>query len=128
MRTVVSSSGHPETLARLLAAVERRGLKLFAQFDHTAAAQEVGLEMAPEVVVVFGNARAGTPLMLGDPRIGIEFPLRMLVWDAGEETLVGHKDPRELARSYDVGSHGATLEAMSSLLEELAREAAGETG
>jgi uncharacterized protein (DUF302 family) len=124
MRTVKSSSPHGETLRRLLGAIERRGLKLFAQFDHAAAAREVGMELPNEVVVVFGNPRAGTPLMQQDPRIGIEFPLRLLVWDDGDGTHVGLNDPRRLADHYDVAAGAAPLEAQSSLLDELAQEAA----
>jgi uncharacterized protein (DUF302 family) len=124
VQTVVSSSGHAETLRRLLGAITGHGLTVFAQFDHAAGAREVGLEMADEVAIAFGNPRSGTPLMQADPRIGIELPLRMLVWDAGGETLVGYNDPRDLARSYDVGSEASRLEAMASLLDGLAHEAA----
>jgi uncharacterized protein (DUF302 family) len=62
--------------------------------------------------------------MQQDPRIGIELPLRMLVWDDGDETRVGFNDPRILSDLYDVPSQGATLEAMFSLLDQLAQEAA----
>ncbi len=123
MLTGPSVHDHADTLAKLLGAITRRGLEVFAQFDHAAAAREVGLELAPEVVVVFGNPRAGTPLMQGDPRVGIELPLRMLVWEADGVTVVGYNDPAELAGSYAVGDQLATLEAMSRLLADLAREA-----
>jgi uncharacterized protein (DUF302 family) len=126
MRTVASSSGHGETLNRLLDAIARRGLRVFAQIDHAAAAREIGMDLGEEVVVMFGNPRAGTPLMRADPRIGIELPLRMLVWDSGDETMVGYNDPRDLADVYEVAPRAATLEAMSSLLDELAHEAAAE--
>lgn len=126
MRTVVSSSGHAETLIRLLDAITRRGLTVFAQIDHAAAAHEVGMELADEVVVVFGNPRAGTPLMQADPRIGIELPLRLLVWDDSGQTIVGYNDPRDLSSFYDVTALAATLEAMSSLLDQLAHEAAAQ--
>lgn len=122
MRTATSSAGHAETLERLLAALDRRGLSVFAQIDHAAAAREVGMELAEEVVVVFGNPRGGTPLMQADPRVGIELPLRMLVWNAGEQTMVGYHDPRDLAQDYDVEAQASALEAMSSLLDELAQE------
>ncbi len=97
---------------------------VFAQIDHAAAAQGVDMDLAAEVVVVFGNPRAGTLLMQEDPRVGIELPLRMLIWDRGDAVIVGYNDPRELARSYAVSRLAATLEAMSSLLADLAREAA----
>ena len=89
MLTIVSPFGHSETLTRLLDAIARRGLSVFAQIDHAAAAREVGMDLSDEVVVVFGNPRAGTPLMQTDPRIGIELPLRMLVWDQGGQPVVG---------------------------------------
>lgn len=125
--TVVSSFGHRETLARLLDAIARRDLTVFAQIDHAASAREIGMELADEVVVVFGSPRAGTPLMQADPQIGIELPLRILVWDHGGQALVGYNDPRNLAGSYNVTTETATLDAMSSLLHVLANEAVAET-
>ena len=82
------------------------------------------MELADEVVLIFGNPRAGTPLMQEDPRIGIELPLRLLVWDSGNNTIVGYNDPRDLAHFYDITRHEATLDVMSSLLAEIAHEAA----
>jgi len=127
MLTVVSSFGHSETLTRLLDGIARRGLTVFAQIDHAAAAREIGMDLADEVVVVFGNPRAGTPLMQADARIGIELPLRMLVWDQGGQAVVGYNDPRNLADSYDLTSQVATLDAMASLLDALANDAVAET-
>jgi len=124
MRTVTSCSGYSETLSRLLEATAHRGLTVFAQIDHAEAAREVGMELADEAVVVFGNPRAGTPLMQEDPKIGIELPLRILVWNDGEQTMLGYNDPRDLSRLYQVAPRAVTLEAMSALLEELAHEAA----
>jgi uncharacterized protein (DUF302 family) len=124
MRPVTSRSGYGETLSRLLEAIAHRGLTVFAQIDHAEAAREVGMELADEAVVVFGNPRAGTPLMQEDPKIGIELPLRMLVWNDGEQTMLGFNDPRELSRLYQVAPQAVTLEAMSALLAELAHEAA----
>jgi uncharacterized protein (DUF302 family) len=124
MLTVTGSNGYADTLARLLDAIGRRGLTVFAQIDHAAAAREADMSLAPEIVVVFGNPRSGTPLMQNDPRVGIELPLRVLVWDGGGVTMIGYNDPRDLSRAYDVGEHGATLEAMAALLADLANEAA----
>jgi uncharacterized protein (DUF302 family) len=121
---VHSSTGYPETLSRLLDAIAGRGLTVFAQFDHAAAAREVDMDLPPETVVVFGNPRAGTPLMKRDPRIGIELPLRIVLWKRDEETMIGYNDPRELANVYDVGQGAPTLEAMAGLLSDLAQAAA----
>jgi uncharacterized protein (DUF302 family) len=103
--------------------MERRGLTVFARIDHAAAAREVGLDLAAEEVIIFGNPRAGTGLMQADPRIGIELPLRVLVWQGEEGVQVGYKDPRELAHDYAVQANAETLGAMFSLLAELVREA-----
>jgi uncharacterized protein (DUF302 family) len=122
--TISSSNGYAETLSRLLDSITGRGLTVFAQFDHAAAAREVDMELAPETVVVFGNPRAGTPLMKSDPRIGIELPLRIVLWESDEETMIGYNDPRELANVYDVDEGAPTLDAMAGLLSELAQAAA----
>jgi uncharacterized protein (DUF302 family) len=120
-----SSSGYAETAKRLIDAIANRGLVLFARIDHAAAARAAGLELPAEEVVIFGNPRAGTPLMRIDPRIGLELPLRLLIWEDGDGTLLGYNDPRELAARYDVDPHRATLEMMSGVLAELATEVAG---
>jgi uncharacterized protein (DUF302 family) len=120
-----SMTGYDETMSTLIASIERRGLTVFARVDHAGGARAAGLELADEEVVLFGSPRSGTPLMQDDPRIGIELPLRMLVWRSGQEVLLGHQDPRELSGIYDVASQEATLEQMATLLEALAGEAAG---
>jgi uncharacterized protein (DUF302 family) len=121
----VSRSASPfrETLAALLAAIEQRGLTVFALIDHAEGARQAGLELADETVVVFGNPRAGTLLMQDDPRIGIDLPLRILVWRSGDEVLVGHADPTEWSELYDVGEQAEILDAMAALLAQLTTEA-----
>jgi uncharacterized protein (DUF302 family) len=121
-----SASGYVETVGLLVAAVGRRGLTVFARIDHAAGAREVGLELADEEVVVFGSPRSGTPLMQSDRRVGIELPLRILIWRDGEDVLLGYRDPRELSDAYDVGEHQPTLEQMATLLEQLVAEAASQ--
>ena len=125
MLVTPSTSGYAETMRRLIAAITSRGLTVFARVDHAAAAREAGMELAAEELVVFGNPRAGTPLMQSDPRIGVELPLRLLVWEDGVGAQLGYNDPRELAGPYNVERHRATLDAMSELLAALAIEAAG---
>jgi uncharacterized protein (DUF302 family) len=120
-----SKAGYADTVSRLIEAIRNRGLTVFGQIDHAAAASEAGLELAAEEVVVFGNPRVGTPLMQSDPRVGVELPLRMLVWEDRAGTLLGYNDPLELAARYDVEQHRATLEMMSALLAALAADAAG---
>ena len=120
-----SRFGYADTLNRLIGAIKRRGLTVFGQIDHAGAARAAGLELAAEEVVLFGNPRAGTPLMQSDPRIGVELPLRMLVWEDPDGTLAGYNDPLNLAARYDVEQHRPTLEMMSALLAALAADATG---
>jgi uncharacterized protein (DUF302 family) len=69
-----------ETLARLATIIQAKGLSVFTQIDHTAAAVNVGLTMPPTVVVLFGNPKSGTPLMIASPTLAIDLPLKALVW------------------------------------------------
>jgi uncharacterized protein (DUF302 family) len=74
-----SAFGFSETLQRLRAALEAKGFAIMATIDHRAAAEAVGLEMPPTTVLVYGNPRGGTPLMLAAPDFALELPLRVLV-------------------------------------------------
>jgi uncharacterized protein (DUF302 family) len=115
-----SPHDHPETMRRLTEAVQARGLTIFARIDHAGAAHEVGLDLPDEQVLVFGNPRAGTALMQDAPEIGIELPLRMLVWADDQGVAVGYEDPRELVDRFAVSAHVSTLDAMAQLLAALA--------
>jgi uncharacterized protein (DUF302 family) len=67
------------TLERIAAAIDAAGMQVFARIDHAAAAGAVGLAMPPSTVLIYGNARAGTPLMLQTPVAALDLPLRVLV-------------------------------------------------
>jgi uncharacterized protein (DUF302 family) len=75
----VSSLGFDATLDRLVKAIERAGLTLFARIDHAAGAQNVKLAMPPTVVMIYGHATGGTPIMLAAPLAALDLPLRVLV-------------------------------------------------
>jgi uncharacterized protein (DUF302 family) len=90
-----------------------------------AGAHEAGVELDADVVLTFGNARVGTPLMQADPRVGIELPLRMLIWQDADGTHVGYLDPHELADRYALDGHRETLERQAAVLAALAAAAAG---
>ena len=124
MIVVQSASTYAETTESLIAAIERRGLSVFARIDHAAAAREAGLELEEEEVVLFGNASGGTPLMQSDRKVGIELPLRILIWRQDRVAWLAYNDLRELNGPYDWASHQPTLEQMAKLLNELTAEAA----
>ncbi len=127
MSLEVRSSPHsvPDTVERIVAALEQRGVTVFARIDHAAGARAVGLELADEQLLLFGDPRAGTLLMQEDATVGYELPLRLLVWDDGGTTKLGWRPPPELAGGYRLALHAEVLERMQGLLEQLAAAAAG---
>ena len=123
--TLRSSNGPEETMNRFEAAVRAQGLTVFAQVDHAAGAAAVGLPLRPTEVLLFGNARGGTPLMEAIQTIGIDLPLKVLVWQgAAGDTWLSYNDPAWLARRHGVGQEcDATVAAMTGLLQALATAA-----
>jgi uncharacterized protein (DUF302 family) len=111
--------------ARLREALDAHGLQLFARIDHATGARKAGVELNPNVLLIFGNTSVGTPLMQADPRVGVELPLRMLIWEDGDGTHVGYLDPRELADRYGLDGQQQTLERQAAVLDVLATAAAG---
>ena len=122
-----SSHGPTETMERLAAAVTGRGMTVLARIDHAAAAASVGMALRPTEVLIFGNPLAGTPLMQRAPTLGLDLPLRALVWqdDAGQSWLA-FNDPTWLARRHGA-DRGAEeiLGAMTDALAAVAEEATG---
>jgi uncharacterized protein (DUF302 family) len=125
MSLEVANSPHPvaATADRLVAALEGRGITVFARIDHAGGARAAGLQLPDEELLVFGDPSTGTPLMQDDPQVGYELPLRLLVWQAAGDTLVGFQPPTELAESYAVGERAELLARMTTLLEGLVAEA-----
>jgi uncharacterized protein (DUF302 family) len=112
-----------ETTERLKAELQSRGLTVFAQIDHAAGAAGVGLELRPTQVVIFGNAKGGTPLMQAAQTMGIDLPLKALVWqdDAGA-TWLSYNDPGWLAERHGVAEQTKAVTAnMSAMLAGLAK-------
>jgi uncharacterized protein (DUF302 family) len=121
----MSSHGPKETMDRLVAAVTHRGMTVLARIDHAAAAVKAGLELRPTEVVLFGNPRAGTPLMQAAQTIGIDLPLKALVWqDEGGKTWLAYNDPKWLANRHDaLVATERSLGAMTDALAAVAKEA-----
>jgi uncharacterized protein (DUF302 family) len=70
-----------ETLARLETIVQAKGLTILARIDHSGDAAKTGLKMPPTKLLIFGNAKSGTPLMIASPSVAIDLPLKALVWE-----------------------------------------------
>src|ERR1700759_2027696 len=96
--TIKSGNGPEETLNRFEAEVRARGMTVFAHIDHAAGAAAAGLSLRPTEVLIFGNAKAGTPLMEATQTIGIDLPLRALMWSAASgATWLSSNNPVWLA-------------------------------
>jgi uncharacterized protein (DUF302 family) len=112
-------------MTRLEAAVRAKGLTVFAHIDHAAGAAEVGLALRPTDLLIFGNAKGGTPLMQSAQTSGIDLPLKMLVSeDAEGVTWLSYNDPGWLAKRHGLGREvDPTVGALTAALAALAKSA-----
>ena len=102
---VKSPHSAKETMTRLEDAVTKRGLTVFARIDHAAGAAKIGKTLRPTEVLVFGNPTGGTPFMECEQSVGIDLPLKALVWeDATAQVWIGYNDPAYLAQRHGVAS------------------------
>jgi uncharacterized protein (DUF302 family) len=123
-RLVVARSPHDvaSTVERVVDALNQRDIAIFARIDHAGGARAAGLELADEVLLVFGSPAVGTALMQADPRAGIDLPLRMLVWSDGGTTAIAFRDPHELAADHALAGAGTVLDRLRGLLDQLVLE------
>lgn len=125
LTTIRSNYGPKDTMNRLEAAVAAKGMTVFARIDHAAGAAGVGLTLQPTEVLIFGNAKAGTPLMKSVQTIGIDLPLKALVWqDAAGQTWLSYNDPAWLAKRHGLsGATDAGVGLMTAALDAVAKSA-----
>jgi uncharacterized protein (DUF302 family) len=123
--TLRSSFGPEETMKRLEAEVRAKGMTVFAHIDHAAGATAVGLPLRPTDLLIFGAAKGGTPLMQSVQTIGIDLPLKALVWqDEAATTFVSYNDPGYLVQRHGLGEAAKpAAEAMSGALKAIAAKA-----
>lgn len=103
--SVKSPRSAKETMDRLEGLVKQRGLSVFARIDHAAGAAKVGKSLRPTELLIFGNPQGGTPFMECAQSVGIDLPLKALVWeDATSQVWLGYNDPVFLAQRHAVAS------------------------
>jgi uncharacterized protein (DUF302 family) len=125
LTTIKSSHGPQETMNRLDAAVKAKGMTVFARIDHSVGASAVGLSLNPTEVLIFGNAKGGTPLMQSAQTIGIDLPLKALVWqDASGDTWLSYNDPAWLAKRHGLDGTEAPIGNLTATLDAVAKVAA----
>ncbi|HEV7489906.1 MAG TPA: DUF302 domain-containing protein [Rhodanobacteraceae bacterium] len=115
-----------ETADRLIAVLNSRGLEIMARIDHAAAANKVGLALRPTELFIFGNPKSGTPLMQKSQTLGIDLPLKALLWeDEAGIVWISYNEPGWLARRHGIdGENEATVRAMEAAMMAIAKEAA----
>jgi uncharacterized protein (DUF302 family) len=124
LRTVPSRFGPKETMDRLEAEIRADGLEVFARIDHAAGAAKVGLTLAPTELIIFGSARG--PLMQSVQTVGIDLPLKALVWqNAANKTWLSYNEPGWIAQRHGVSQAQPVVNKMADLLGVISRKAAG---
>ncbi len=111
---------------RLENEIRSNGMDVFARIDHAAGAAKVGLTLPPTNLIIFGNARGGTPLMQSVQTIGIDLPLKALVWqDAAGKTWISYNEPKWIVQRHGVANAQPIVTKMADLLSAISTAAAG---
>lgn len=124
IESILSKYSVDETVRRFTWLLQQKGIKLFAVVDHAGEAQAAGLELRPTRVVIFGNPKAGTPIMQASQTAAIDLPLKLLVWtDAQQQTWISWNSPQYLQQRHEFP---AALEQNIAVVKSLAQAAAAE--
>lgn len=125
--TIRSNHGPEETMNRFEMEVSRRGMTVFARIDHAAGAAAAGLPLRPTDLLIFGSPNAGAPLMSSAQTMGIDLPLKALVWrDSSGATWLSYNDPAWIAKRHGLDSEFLTpVAAMGAALKAISAVATG---
>ncbi|HVP32144.1 MAG TPA: DUF302 domain-containing protein [Steroidobacteraceae bacterium] len=120
---VASSHSVADTVARLEGLLREHGVLIFARIDFSGDAGRAGLALRPEQMLIFGNPKAGTPLMQSEPAVGLDLPLKALVFeDAAGKTWIAWNDPQYIVRRHALpAALAAGLAAVTPLIERAAQ-------
>jgi uncharacterized protein (DUF302 family) len=120
LTTLESRHSYPQTVTKIEATILEKGLTVFARIDHAAGARFAGLALRPTLLLIFGNAKGGTPLMQEMQTIGIDLPLKLLVWeDEDGISWISYNDPTWIAARHGL-SADAHVEVLANLLRAVA--------
>jgi uncharacterized protein (DUF302 family) len=112
-----------EAVAKVKTLLQTKNIKLFAVIDHSGEAEAIGLKMPPTKLLIFGNPKGGTPLMLAAPTVAIDLPLKLLIWeDAQGKRWISYNNPQYLKQRHALPDD---LLKNIAVIEALATEAAG---
>jgi uncharacterized protein (DUF302 family) len=120
------ASPHPvaETLVRLEKVLAAKGMTVFARIDHRAEAERVGLQMRPAQLLIFGNPKGGTPLMVAAPTAALDLPLKALVWeDAAGKVWLSYTRLAYLAQRHEIRGKDDLIRSLDQALDAMTDEA-----
>ncbi len=124
--TIPSVHSAKETIDRIESDIKSKGMTIFARIDHAAGAKDAGLTLAPTLLLIFGNAKGGTPLMQDKQQIGIDLPLKALAWeDASGKTWLSYNDLDWLAKRHELdGKVDNVVKGLAAALGAILQKAA----
>ena len=127
MIAYVSDVPFTATTGRVESAVTSRDLRVMQVLDHSGAAARLGEDISPNLVVLFGNPQTGSQLMACAPRVGIDLPQKLLVWEENGTVYVGYNDPWWLVSRHSIEGCDEVIGRVAETLDAIARDVASET-
>ncbi len=122
--SVKSAHDVAQTADRLEKALKAKGMNVFTRIDHAQGAAGAGLQLRPTELVIFGNPKVGTPLMLCSQSIAIDLPQKALIWqDADGQVWLSYNAPRYLAQRHGLTGCDAALQKVATALSNFATAA-----
>ena len=117
-----------ETVVALQKELNSRGITIFATIDHKKAAEAVGESMPPATVLIVGNPKVGTALMQENPRLAIELPLKILIYEEDKTVKIRYEKIAAMGEKYHIKQNFATAEKIDSAMQQLIKLAIGKLG
>ena len=122
-----SGVGVEETLDRLEAVLEKKGITIFSRVSHTAGAADAGIELRPTELLIFGNPKLGSHFFTSRQTAGIDLPMKALAWeDADGQVWLTYNDPQYIADRHGISDREEIVKKMSSALDKMTNAAIGE--
>ena len=122
LTSIRSAFGPKETMDRLEIEIRAQGMTVFTRIDHAAGAEVVGLTLPPTELIIFGNARGGTPLMQSVQTVGIDLPLKALVWeDTAGTTWLSYNEPSWIVQRHHIANAEQVVSKMAAALSAISR-------
>ncbi len=122
---VPSSNSVSKTADKLASVLTSKGITVFARVDHAAGAKKVGMTLRPTQLIIFGNPKLGTPLMESNQKIGLDLPMKALIYQAADnKTYISYNSPAYLAKRHGIQDRAKVFAKMTGALKKFTAAAA----